>query len=49
VLCELDCFWVGWEWEYIILPKVKLATVVTLDSLGKGVFRACVGRGVYMY
>jgi hypothetical protein len=24
---------------------VKLATVVTLDRLGKGVFRACMGRG----
>ena len=35
-------WWIGGSWGYIISPKVKLATVVTLDRLGKGVFRVCV-------
>ena len=40
---------IGGSWGYIISPKVKLATVVTLDRLENGMFRVCVWGGGSTY
>ena len=50
MLCEFDCFGVGvGSGGCIIIPKVKLATVLTLDRLEKEMFRLCLGRVVSKY